>query len=147
MIYNKYDLFMKKSVVCESAVDYCVKNPDEVYDFAVQVMKMSEQAQEVFAIISLNSKGDVIGFSEITRGTLNSSLVHPREVFKVAFLQNAASIIAVHNHPSGDPSPSSEDLATTKRLKECGEILGVPLIDHIIVGDCYKYSFKENNYI
>lgn len=146
MIYNKYDLFMKKSVVCESAVDYCVKNPDEVYNFAVQVMKMSEQAQEVFAIISLNSKGDVIGFSEITRGTLNSSLVHPREVFKVAFLQNAASIIAVHNHPSGDPSPSDDDLATTKRLKECGEILGVPLIDHIIVGD-YKYSFKENNYI
>lgn len=147
MIYNKYDLFMKKSVVCESDVDYCVKDPDDVYDFAVQVMKMSEQAQEVFAIISLNSKGDVIGFSEITRGTLNSSLVHPREVFKVAFLQNAASIIAVHNHPSGDPSPSGDDLATTKRLKECGEILGVPLIDHIIVGDCYKYSFKENNYI
>lgn len=147
MIYNKYDLFMKKSVVRESDVDYCVKNPDEAYDFAVNVMKMSEQAQEVFAIISLNSKGDVIGFSEITRGTLNSSLVHPREVFKVAFVQNAASIIAVHNHPSGDPSPSAEDIAVTERLKECGEILDVPLIDHIIVGDCYKYSFKENNYI
>lgn len=146
MIYNKYDLFMKKSVVRESDVDYCVKNPDEAYDFAVNVMKMSEQAQEVFAIISLNSKGDVIGFSEIARGTLNSSLVHPREVFKVAFVQNAASIIAVHNHPSGDPSPSDEDIAVTERLKECGEILDVPLIDHIIVGD-YKYSFKENNYI
>lgn len=147
MIYNKYDLFMKKSVVRESDVDYCVKNPDEAYGFAVNVMKMSEQAQEVFAIISLNSKGDVIGFSEITRGTLNSSLVHPREVFKVAFVQNAASIIAVHNHPSGDPSPSDEDIAVTERLKQCGEILDVPLIDHIIVGDCYKYSFKENNYI
>ena len=81
-------------------------------------------------------------------GSLNSAIVHPREVFKIAVLSNASNIICFHNHPSGNISPSEEDENITRRLKECGEILGIGLVDHIIVGDRDRYfSFKENNKI
>ena len=84
----------------------------------------------------------------ISIGSLNSAIVHPREVFKIAVLSNASNIICFHNHPSGNISPSGEDENITRRLKECGEILGIGLVDHIIVGDNDTYfSFKENNKI
>jgi DNA repair protein RadC len=77
----------------------------------------------------------VIGFNLVAIGTLTSALVHPREVFKAAILANAAAIILVHNHPSGDPEPSAEDRALTSRLKEAGEILGIRILDHVVIGD------------
>jgi DNA repair protein RadC len=79
---------------------------------------------------------------EVSVGSLNQSIVHPRELFKTALLSSAAAIILVHNHPSGDPTPSREDIEITRRLKEAGEILGVKLLDHIIVGSSYL-SFTE----
>jgi DNA repair protein RadC len=80
----------------------------------------------------------------VSIGSLNQSIVHPREVFKTALLSNAAAILLLHNHPSGDPAPSQEDLAITRRLIECGDILGIRVLDHIIIGeDCFK-SFSED---
>ncbi len=94
----------------------------------------------------LDTKNQPISMSVISMGSLNSSLVHPREVFKVAILSNAASIILYHNHPSGDVSPSSEDIKITNRIKEAGKIMGIELLDHIIIGTDNNYcSLKEKD--
>lgn len=145
--YSKYELFMKQTAVHESEIDYNIKNPNTVYDFAVNIMELNSVPQEVFVIIMLDSKGGIIGYSEISRGTLNSSMVHPREVFKPAIIQNAFGIIAIHNHPSGDPTPSKEDIEVTDRLREAGKLIGIELFDHVIIGNCEKSSLKEHGYI
>ena len=99
-------------------------------------------------MLCLNSKNEPTNLSVISMGTVNSSLIHPREVFKIAILSNASKIMLAHNHPSGNINPSGEDENITRRFKECGEILGIGLVDHIIVGDRDRYfSFKENNKI
>ena len=104
---------------------------------------LQDEPSEVFAILCLTTKYQVIAFHEVGRGTLDSVLVNPREVFKAALLANAAAIVATHNHPSGDPTPSPDDLDVTRRLAAAGDVLGIPLLDHIIVGDGRYYSFKE----
>jgi DNA repair protein RadC len=85
----------------------------------------------------------VIAYHEVSRGTLDATLVHPREVFKAALLSNAASIILTHNHPSGDPTPSPDDHQLTRRLVDAGRLIGVEVLDHIIVGDGRYFSFRE----
>ena len=86
----------------------------------------------------------VIAYHEVSRGTLDATLVHPREVFKAALLANAAAIVLCHDHPSGEPTPSPDDLQLTRRLVEAGTLLGVDVLDHVIVGDGRYYSFKES---
>ncbi|MCX8014695.1 MAG: hypothetical protein N2748_01625, partial [candidate division WOR-3 bacterium] len=95
-------------------------------------------------VIMLNTRNKVIGISDISVGTLNASLVHPREVFNEAINHCSASLILVHNHPSGDPEPSDDDLSMTKRLVDSGKIIGIEIIDHIIIGKNNYYSFKDN---
>ena len=107
---------------------------------------LNEEDRENFLVISLDTKNHINGINVISTGTLNSSLVHPREVFKMAILNNSNSIIIAHNHPSGDTEPSNEDIKVTDRLVECGKILGIEVLDHIIVGEGY-YSFKEKGKI
>lgn len=102
--------------------------------------------RENFVVLLLDTKNKVIGINTVSIGTLNSSLVHPREVFKPAILASAAALILAHNHPSGDPKPSREDIEVTKRLIEAGGLLGIQVLDHIIVGD-YCVSLKEQGYI
>ena len=105
---------------------------------------LSHESVEVFLILCLTTKHSPIAYHEVSRGTLDATLVHPREIFKVAFLANAACLILAHNHPSGDPTPSSEDLTLTKTLAEAGSLLGVKIIDHIIIGRDGRYhSFRE----
>jgi DNA repair protein RadC len=94
---------------------------------------MENSPCELVGVVTLDKKNVPIGFSIVTQGTLDSSLVHPREVFRLAIAQNAASLILVHNHPSGDLTPSEHDLEVTARLKECGHLLGIAVLDHIIV--------------
>ena len=95
-------------------------------------------------MIALNQKNSVLGVFEVSRGHLSGAMVHPREVFKRAILVNSASIIVAHNHPSGDTTPSEDDLAITKRLVKAGELLGVKVLDHLIVGyDDDFMSFRE----
>ena len=104
---------------------------------------LQDEPSEVFAILCVTTKHRVIAYHEVSRGTLDSTLAHPREVFKAALLANAAAIVVSHNHPSGDPAPSPDDVELTRRLAAAGEVLGIPVLDHIIVGDGHYYSFKE----
>ena len=122
---------------------YRITTADEACDFFRS--KLGSKEQEVFALACLNAKNQVISYDEITCGTLTSSLVHPREIFKKAISANCAKIIVGHNHPSGDPTPSGEDKAVTKELLKAADILQIPLIDHIIVGGMSKraISFGE----
>ena len=99
--------------------------------------------KECFKVIYLDTKNQVIADENISIGSLNASIVHPREVFKNAVKRSANSIIAMHNHPSGDPTPSKEDIDITRRIRQAGELLGITLLDHIIIGDHRYISFKE----
>ncbi|HDD7072470.1 TPA: DNA repair protein RadC [Staphylococcus aureus] len=118
-----------------------ITQPSDVADYMIPTMK--DLTQEHFVILLLNSKNVVIKETCVFKGTLNSSIVHPREFFSIAVRENANAIIAVHNHPSGDVTPSQEDIITTMRLKECGLILGIDLLDHIIIGDNRFTSLVE----
>ena len=104
---------------------------------------LRDEPSEVFAILCLTTKHRVIAYHEVSRGTLDATLVHPREVFKAALLVNSAAILISHNHPSGDSTPSADDVALTSRLAAAGEILGVPVLDHIVIGDGRYFSFRE----
>ena len=105
---------------------------------------LQDEPAEVFAMICLTTKHRVIAYHEVSRGTLDATLVHPREVFKAALLANAAAIIVSHNHPSGDPTPSADDVDLTRRLAAAGDLLGISLLDHIVIGDGRYFSFKES---
>ena len=124
--------------------DKKINSPEKVAEVAINVLELHEQAEESFFIFTLDTKNKINGIFEVSRGSLNSSIVHPREVFKRALLQNANSIILLHNHPSGDPAPSKDDIDITNRLIEAGDLLGIRVLDHIIIGDENNYiSFKE----
>jgi len=101
--------------------------------------------KEVFKVLLVNTKGEIIGVDDISMGSLSETVIHPREVFLPAIKRSAAAIIFVHNHPSGDPTPSSDDIQTTKRLVEAGKLIGVSVWDHIIIGDGKHVSFKEEH--
>jgi len=102
--------------------------------------------REQFLVCCLDAKNVSIGVNIVSIGTLTLSIVHPREVFKPAILLNACAIIAVHNHPSGDPTPSAEDRTLTTRLREAGDLLGIRLLDHLILGDDRLYSFADQGW-
>ena len=110
-----------------------VSSPRDVFNAVHEFLEKVDR--EYFLTLMLNTKNTVVGANITSIGTLNSSLVHPREVFKAAILANAAAIICVHTHPSGDPSPSPEDMEITRRLVEAGKILGIEVLDHLIIGD------------
>lgn len=111
---------------------------------SVLLQLLQDQPCEVFAILCLSTKHRVIAYHEVSRGALDATVVHPREVFKAALLANAAAIVLAHNHPSGEPTPSPDDLQLTRRLVDAGVLLGIEVLDHIIVGDARYYSFKES---
>lgn len=101
------------------------------------------ETKEYFMALHLDGKNRIICIDIVSTGSLNQSIVHPRETFKTALLSSAAAVVLMHNHPSGDPTPSREDREITRRLKEAGEIIGVKVLDHIIVGETY-FSFVES---
>jgi DNA repair protein RadC len=102
-----------------------------------------DQDKEHFWVMGLNQRNTIKYIELVSLGTLTSSLVHPRETFRMAILKGVAGIIAIHNHPSGDPSPSEDDLTLTVRLKEAGKIIGINLLDHIIIAGPKQRSFKN----
>ena len=117
-------------------------------DAAMVLMEeMRYYQKEYFKIILLDTKNNIKKISQISVGSLNSSIVHPREVFHEAVLNLSSSIILIHNHPSGECQPSHEDIVLTNRLDECGKILGIKILDHIIIGDGIFFSFKEEGLI
>ena len=116
--------------------------PQDVADFLMPRLRYA--AKEQFVVILLNNKNKVIGTEVVSEGSLSSSVVHPREVYAPAILHHAAAIMVAHNHPSGDPKPSIEDEEVTRQLLRSGKVLGIPMIDHVIIGDGNYYSFLEN---
>ncbi|WP_042359604.1 DNA repair protein RadC [Geomicrobium sp. JCM 19055] len=118
-----------------------ISSPNDAVDLVMEDLRFLKQ--EHFVAIYLNTKNQVIHKQTLFIGSLNSSIVHPREVFKEAIRRSAASVIALHNHPSGDPEPSEEDKAVTRRLFECGQLLGIELLDHIVIGDHKYVSLRE----
>jgi len=113
-------------------------------DVAILLMEeMRYYRKEYFKIILLDTKNNIKKISDISIGSLNSSIVHPREVFLEAVISSSSAIILAHNHPSGETEPSREDISLTNRLDECGKLLGIKVLDHIIIGDGTFYSFKE----
>lgn len=124
-----------------SGEQYRVCSPKDAAQYVMEEMRGLNQ--EILKVIMLDTKNKVIYEKNVSMGSINSSIVHPREVFKEAILKNSASIIIFHNHPSGDPSPSNEDINVTRRIKESGKILGIELLDHIIIGDGCFLSLKE----
>ncbi len=135
----------KIKMIKEDAVEYSdtIKSPCDVAALAREVLGMHEMAEENFIILCLNTKNKIAGVHTVSIGSLNASIVHPREVFKAALLNNASGIICLHNHPSGDPEPSRDDIDTTHRLVNAGNILGIKVLDHIIIGDGRYISLKE----
>lgn len=125
---------------------YVIKSPEDAAVVGREFMHIHEEPEEYMYMICMNVKNKIIGVFEISHGTVNVSLVSPREVFQKALLANSVSIILMHNHPSGDPTPSREDIDVTKRLVEAGKIIGIEVLDHIIVGDRYS-SLKEKGYL
>ncbi|MBI4180883.1 MAG: DNA repair protein RadC, partial [Chloroflexi bacterium] len=118
-----------------------VKTPDEVVSLVKSQLRGKKK--EHFLVLLLDTRGQLIKTAEISVGSLDSSIVHPREVFKEAISASAASVIFVHNHPSGDPEPSEDDIQLTKRLAQAGEIMGIDVLDHIIIGDKNYLSLKS----
>lgn len=131
---------MKQSTVMRKAK---LSSPNDVVNFFSA--ELNESKVEKFIAVLLNTKNEIINWDVISIGSLNASIVHPREVFNRAIKRSAASLIVVHNHPSGHIDPSREDINITKRLFEAGQLIGIPLIDHIIIGRDKYYSFKEEN--
>ncbi|MBS4006891.1 MAG: DNA repair protein RadC [Clostridium sp.] len=118
-----------------------VSSPGDAAGLVMEEMR--HNLREHFRVVLLDSKHKVLGIEEISIGSLNTSLVHPREVFRPAIRKSCASIILLHNHPSGDPTPSREDLDVTRRLSEAGRLIGIEILDHIIIGDGNFVSFRE----
>jgi DNA repair protein RadC len=118
-----------------------IRGPDDVV--AIVGRRLRKEKREHFLVLLLNARHEVIGRETVSIGSLNASIVHPREVFKPAILESAASILLVHNHPSGDAEPSEEDLAITKRLVEAGELLGIQVLDHVILASRGVVSLRS----
>ena len=116
-------------------------------DVIAQAVYMRDKTREHLMTIYLNARNEMIFKKPMFIGTLNANLVHPREIFQEALKQNAASVILVHNHPSGDAEPSQDDLEITKRILEAGKIMGIDVLDHVIITKNKAFSFKENKLI
>ena len=141
MEVKKYEIYTKPSKVWEVPHTE-IKCSKDIYEFTVEYLKMHERDREVFSVIVLNTKGHIIGVNDASIGDLSSAITNPREILKYAILSNAAAIICIHNHPSGDPTPSQEDINSTVRLKDACEIIGIKLLDHVVVGEYGYISMK-----
>lgn len=145
----------KYEMVCERVqgynsefIDQQMNNADNIGRFITETLKSDLFPTERFMVFMLDNKLKVIGYTEVSRGSLDFAPVHPREVFAPAVsMPKCAAVIVAHNHPSGDPTPSSEDIAVTERLRQAGEIIGINLIDHVVVGYGCWTSLREEGYI
>lgn len=135
-----FQLFKKLKNAPKRKSGECVNSPKEV---AEELAFIVNEEQEHLVVLLLDTKNNIKKTVVVSKGTINSSLVHPREVFKIAIRESASSIIIGHNHPTGDPTPSREDIEVTKRLSDVGKTIGIDLLDHIIVGSKGYRSLKE----
>jgi len=137
--------FSKRIATSDGIVHHIIKSALDVSNLMMEEMRYIKK--EMFKALLLDTKNQIIKIVDISIGSLNSSIVHPREVFSEAIKCGCNSIIFVHNHPSGDPTPSLDDIQTTQRLESAGNILGIKVLDHIVVGDGKYVSFKDKGII
>lgn len=146
-VFQTYRLKLVKESEGLYLSDDLANTPQRARDIILEVLDLESEPSEVFGILCLNVKNRVIGIHKLYVGTLVEAKVSPREIFQAALNNNAARIICFHNHPSGDPSPSSEDIAATRVIAEAGEVLGIELLDHVVIGHGSYASIKEMGYI
>lgn len=147
MRYAKYELVMKKAKVHDSKFEFRATSSEDVYRFASRIIRLQEKAEEYFCAVVCDTRLNVCGYYECSHGTIDSSMVHPREVFKPAIAMNAAAIVCIHNHPSGSTDPSIQDIQVTERLRDASNIIGIPILDHIIIGSGSYTSMKSEGYL
>lgn len=140
---------MGKRIAGDIQVRRTIKSPEDVKNTVKEMLmeEMRNYDREHFRVMYLDRKGGLLFMEDVSIGGLHSSIVHPREVFKTAVKKSSASIILVHNHPSGDPAPSTEDIEVSKRLIEAGKIMGIEVLDHVIIGENKYCSLKERGLI
>ena len=141
---NKRVSIVSISMVKERSILYygrVIASPQDGVDLVKQYLENSDR--EKLIVVGLDTKNQPTFIDTVSIGVLNTSLVHPREVFKSAILGNSASIVLFHNHPSGDIDPSEDDIEVTKRIADAGKLLGIPLVDHIIIGDDNFTSLRK----
>ena len=143
-IYAALELSKRISKM-KAAERYHIDSPETVADIFMEELRY--QKKEVVKLLLLDTKGGIVGDVQLSEGSLNSSIVHPREVFREAVIRCANTLVLVHNHPSGDPTPSEQDILLTRRMVDAGKIMGIELIDHIIIGDGTYSSIKKLGYI
>ncbi|GAB6099088.1 DNA repair protein RadC [Halanaerocella petrolearia] len=134
---------LSKKIVVASSQLTRISSPEEVAD--ILIPKLRYENQEKFLVILLNTKNEILAVEEVSKGSLNSSVVHPREVFRAAIKRSSAAVILAHNHPSGNTTPSQEDIKISKRLSKAGNIIGIKVLDHLIVGGTDYISLKNEN--
>lgn len=136
-------------LVKENAVNYddvLLNNAGAIAEMMNNVYRLKQKAEEYVYVLALDTKCNLVGVFLLTKGTADRSLVGPREIFVRLFLCGANCFVMIHNHPSGDPTPSTEDINMTKKLKECSTLIGINFLDHIIIGDTY-YSLSEKGFL
>ena len=141
-IYAMFEMFRRTNRLKKGGHKKKIRTGKDVFD--IYSDRLKDRKKEEFFVLLLDTKNNVIGDHQISVGTLNSSLIHPREVFNPAIKANANALILVHNHPSGDCTPSNEDKEVTKRLNKAGELLGIKVLDHTIIGKDDYFSLKQN---
>lgn len=152
MRITKYGLMIEEqryTLVKESAVNYtsdALTTAEQICQMFNDLYKLNHLAEEHAYMAALACKGKILGIFEVSHGTGNTSLLRPREVFMRLLLAGASSFVVIHNHPSGDCMPSQADINITRLFKETGDMMGIPLVDHIIVGDSDHYSFYKNGF-
>lgn len=137
----------KELCVNRPDLEKTIRSPENVVTFARDFLRLHEQSEEYLYMICMNVKNVITSVFELSHGNVNSSIVGVREMFQKALLANAVNIIVMHNHPSGDPKPSCEDVEVTKRMVEAGKIIGIDVLDHLIIGDKSYTSLKEKGYV
>lgn len=120
---------------------FSFSSPSSVAEYYMEDMR--HETQEVMKLVMINSRGKLIGENEVSKGTVNASIITPREIFIEALQRQAVAVVAIHNHPSGDPAPSEADIVLTQRIEQAGEIIGIKLLDHIIIGNNCYVSLRE----
>lgn len=133
--------FGKRMALASRDARVAIRNPQDAVDCVMPILR--DEPKENFMALFLNTKNEVLRSKVITVGTLDSSLITPRELFREAITMNSASVIIAHNHPSGDPTPSRDDISVTKRLSQTGELIGIAVLDHLIIGDDRWVSLKD----
>ena len=136
----RYKVTLAREGSCVSAHN-AIRSPEDI--FAIMAQEYENAVVETAQMLALDTKNKIIGVFTISTGSLNASIIHPRDVFQRAILSNAAAVVLVHNHPSGDPTPSPEDMELTRRLVEAGKMLDIEVLDHVVIGEGRFVSLKE----